>query len=168
MPSSFVKRLFCRWMKDSRYLFSVNPYIEKCKRKHFVVKFAGVTSQISCLIKQSGQIEVLGQRKEDRELVDIVADFDIEEALTAEGQYYCKSCLDPQLYDSREALWIEHSFKPLAEWTRENLTDSTMLCFYKMPSHSCWVKLVPENTFEKYRQEEYFVAAVPVIERKIR
>lgn len=166
MPASFKKKLFCRWLKNNRHLFNVKPYIEKIRKNYFVVKFTGADSQISCIFTQCGQMEIWAKYKEDVELIDILAEFDLEEARTASGQYYCKSCLVTQYFGSREELWIEHSFKPLAGWVNENLTNLRMLCFFQMPSKSCWIELVPENKVEESRQKEYFVTAVPVVKRK--
>lgn len=163
MPSSFTKKLFSHWLKSNSHRFNVNPYIEKSRKDHFYVKFSGVTDQICCHFGP-WQVEVWAQYEGDPELCDIVAEFDLSEARNASGQYYCKSCLEAKLYDSREELWIEHSFKPLAEWVNKKLTDSTSLCFSQMDGGgSCWVELLPTEKVEEYRQKEYFVAAAPVL-----
>ncbi len=106
------------------------------------------------------------QYQGDPELRDILAEFDLSEPRNAFGQYYCKLCLDTKCYDSREELWIEHSFKPLTEWVNKKLTDSSMLCFFQMPCKSCRVELVQEEKVEE-SAEGIFHCRRPGIKTKI-
>ena len=136
MNATTMKDLFTCWLANNRHLFTWEPYIDHEVHRHFVVKFKGITPLISCGFYDGGDISVhvdyFGR------YFDIIQELDIREEMTPEGRYFCRECRDYQEgevpeYDSREELWAEHSFKPLAEYVSETFTDGSMLllCNYK-------------------------------------
>ena len=167
MPRSFREKLFRRWLKAHRQSFNHAPYIVKSRKRYFVINFRGVTEWISCIIGHSGQVEVWGRYGKDRNVCDILEEFDVHEARLADGRYGCRSCLVSKTYESREALWIEHAFEPLAAWVNNQLTAETIVCFFGSSSHSCWARLATAGNLDDCTRNKHFVAAVPALNKSL-
>jgi hypothetical protein len=65
-------------------------------------------------------------------------------------------------YNSREELWIRHSFEPLAEWTRETFTRDTMLCLCRYRGSTAAV-IAAGEMLDKARHRRDFFKEIPVV-----
>jgi len=135
MKHFFQKKLFIRWASRSRKRFGRAPYLLRQGNGWFVMGFRGVNKHIECRFSQEGSIEVRVYRR--RDFHDIVMEYDLYEEKTPDGRWLCRMCRDwpnpdkgepCRIYEDRAALWIDHSFAPLATWTREFFTPEARLC----------------------------------------
>ena len=140
MKNFFQKKLFLRWAARNRRLFSQAPYRLRQRDGSLVMGFRGVSRHIECRFSERGDIVI--QVYYRKEFCDIVQEFDLYEEQTPEGRWLCRMCRDwpnqeknePLIeYEDRAALWIKHSFEPLAAWVRESFTRdaSLLLCRYR-------------------------------------
>lgn len=159
MADFFQKTLFLEWAKQNQSLFSRTPYLLQEGTGYFSVGFEGVSRHIACYFFESGQIEM--RVPHQAEFLDILIDFDLYEENTPDGYWICTLCRDlpnPELpepfvrYEDRETLWIEHSFEPLAEWTRKNFKKPD--CLYVYQSDGCtWAKIENAEAESHLRQQ---------------
>jgi len=137
MKHFFQKKLFIRWASQNRKRFGRAPYLLRQGNGWFVIGFRGVNKHIECRFSEGGAIEVRVYWR--RRFHDIVMEFDLYEEKTPDGRWLCSMCRDwpnpdkekeeqYRTYDDRAALWIDHSFAPLAAWTREFFTPEARLC----------------------------------------
>jgi hypothetical protein len=133
----YQKKLFLQWTADNPDMFTHQPYLLRQGKGIFVVGFRGVSKRIACYFFATGSIEI--RIYDGKKFFDIIREFDLFEERTKEGRWLCSMCRDhPNLgkteplieYSDRKKLWIEHSFAPLAAWTRESCTKDAMLCLY--------------------------------------
>jgi hypothetical protein len=165
----YVKSLFLNWLSTNKYLFSHEPYIDKEGAGYFNVLFEGITRQIVCRFSESGAIEVRVFYR--NQFYDIIMEFDLHEEETPTGRYLCSSCRDWQNendqskvieYDSRDELWIKHSFEPLADYVREEFTDDALLCLFRYSG--CTTAFVANGErLEKLRKRDDFFKEIPVV-----
>ena len=151
MTHFFQKTLFLEWAKQNKSLFSHTPYLLEEGKGYFSVGFEGVSRHIACYFFELGQIEI--RIPHQKEFFDIIIDFDLNEEHTSDGYWICTLCRDlpdpdqpePLIeYESRETLWVKHSFEPLAAWTRKTFKPSC--CLYIYQSDGCtWAKIKEED-----------------------
>ena len=97
---------------------------------------------------------------------DILTDFDVHDKRTSTGVYYCHLCEENSrvLYYSRADLWIDHSFKPLLEWSQENLIDTMSLCIIGVKDHFTSATLLPKIEIDtRLDTIENLFAVLPVV-----
>lgn len=172
MSDFYQKDLFTRWLADNRHLFSYEAYIDKEGDSWFTARFKGITRHIVCRFNNAGAIEMRIDYR--NEFFDIVTEFDLYEEKTPEGRYLCRICRDhpseinpPEAleYDTREELWIKHSFEPLAAYTWDNFSDATMLCLCRYQGCTSAV-IATGELLDKARQRRDFFKAVPMVEKE--
>src|SRR5919106_872657 len=94
---------------------------------------------------------------------DMLPDFDVFQRRTPTGHYYCDACTAPELFPSRAALWIAHSFEPLLAWANDYLQASQWLCLFGEPEDSTWAELTPAEDVPARRARKDLVFACPVV-----
>jgi len=128
-------KLFIRWASRNRKHFGRAPYLLRQGNGRFFMGFRGVDKHIECRFSEGGLIEVRVCWR--RDFHDIVTEYDLYEEKTPDGRWLCRMCRDwpnpdkgepCRIYEDRAALWIDHSFAPLATWTREFFTPEARLC----------------------------------------
>jgi hypothetical protein len=125
MPKNVVRKTFDRWLAHSAARFH-HPLRIVLQRKRYVeLQFSGVTPAIRCSIGQEGMVGIYAIYQ--REWWDSLADFDMVARRTSTGHYYCDACPSPELFPSREALWVTQSFEPLLAWTNTHFQASQWL-----------------------------------------
>jgi len=125
MPKSFHRKLYGRWIKRNINRFRFQPWISKSRKDYFIIRFKGLAPEISCFISKSGNAEIR-IRCCSGYLDDIVKEFDIFEAKTSDGRYYCNLCKmtnAASYYPDRQSLWINHIFEALLGWINSLNTD---------------------------------------------
>ena len=134
----YQQKLFLRWAARNRRLFSHQPYVLRKKKGSFDIGFRGVSKHIDCCFTKTGDIMVGVDYRNTN--FDIIGEFDLYEEQTPSGRWVCSICRDnphpdktePLIeYKDRKELWIEHSFEPLAAWTRKSFTRNAVLCLYR-------------------------------------
>jgi hypothetical protein len=185
MPKNFVRKTFDRWLAHSAGRFHHPPRVVVSRREYFVLQFAGVTPAIQCVIKKKGTVGVYRfQSEESSRLVferhvyevdvgiyivyhgetwDMLPDFDVYQRRTSTGQYYCDACTPCEMFPSRAALWIAHSFEPLLAWANDYLQPSQWLCLFGEPGRSTWAELMPAEDVPARRSRKNLVYACPVV-----
>jgi len=94
-----------------------------------------------------------------------LTEFDVVARRTSTGQYYCGLCTPPEMFASRAALWVTHSFEPLLAWTNEHLHASQWLwlCQYK---GATWAELKSREDMHAGKAANHLVYACPVVRGK--
>jgi hypothetical protein len=171
MPKNFVRKTFDRWIAHNARRFHYPPRVVLQRKAYFVLQFAGITPALRCRISTWGAVEirVVYQRTEwdilrDTEW-DILRDFDVSERRTSTGQYYCNLCTPPDMFVSREALWVTHCFEPLLAWTNDNFHGSQWLCLFGVKGHFSYAELKQAQDVPARMIAEHFVYACPVVRR---
>jgi hypothetical protein len=174
MRKYFVLKIFKRWLDREGHRFLHKPTIQRIRWKYFILRFEGVTPKISCIISRFGSVGIWVSHR--KECWDGLADFDLYEKRNKGGQYYCELCDSafrtdyspdpPEMFTSREELWIKHSFEPLLEWCNEHLQRGKMLLFLGGKGRGYWEAVIRGNEeLEKMKADEDFVYACPVVLR---
>lgn len=106
-------------MNANRRRFHQPPFNANMDRNCIDLQFSGVTQHITCSIGSDGStgiwVHYAGQ------CWDSLAEFDVAPEKASQGGYFCRFCITPQFFASRQALLIEHSWQPLLEWVNEKL-----------------------------------------------
>jgi hypothetical protein len=165
----YQQTLFLRWAARNRRLFSHQPYLLQQKKSSFDMGFRGVSKHITCCFTKTGAIMVcVDYRNSD---FDIIGEFDLYEERTPEGRWLCVLCRDhphpdktePLIeYEDRKELWIDHSFAPLAAWTRESFTRNAILCLYRSGGMT-WARIEQGPTLKKTSESRYLFKKFPVL-----
>ncbi len=150
-------------MTREGHRFLHKPSIQLLRRKYFILRFEGVTPKISCIITKSGRVEIWAVHR--KENWDILSEFDIHEQRNEYGQYFCQSCEAPEMFTSRENLWVKHSFERLLEWCNEHLQRSRMLFFLGREGHYTYAVIKRPEEGSKMKAHEDFVCACSVVLR---
>jgi hypothetical protein len=163
MPKNFMRKTFDRWIDRHARRFHYPPYVVVQRKTYFVLQFRGITPTIRCRINTWGAVEipVFYQRTE----WDMLRDFDVVEQRTSTGQYYCHLCTSPDLFASRDALWVTHSFEPLLAWTNDHLHAAQWLCLFGRAGHFSYAELTQAQDVPTRRTAAHFVDAWPVVQR---
>ena len=185
MPKNFVRKTFDRWLARSAGRFHHPPRVVLSRKDYFVLQFAGVTPAIHCVIKKNGTVGIYRfQGEKSSRLVfmrqvyevdvgiyiiyqgktwDMLPDFDVFQRRTPTGHYYCDACTAPEMFPSRAALWIAHSFEPLLAWANDHLQASQWLCLFGEPEDSTWAELTLAEDVPAKRTRTDLVYAYPVV-----
>ena len=165
----YQQTMFLRWAFRNRRLFSHPPYLLRQKKGSCDIAFRGVSKHITCCFTKVGDIMIcVGYRNTN---FDIIREFDLFEERTREGQWLCSMCRDhpnpdktePLIeYEERKKLWIEHSFAPLAAWTRKSFTKDAMLCLYRSGG-TTWAAIEKKPHLTKTEQSPYLFKKFPVL-----
>ena len=165
----YQKTLFLRWAAQNRHLFSHQPYLLRQKKGHFEMGFRGVSKNITCCFSKSGAIVVWVDYRNSE--FDIIGEFDLYEERTPEGRWLCVLCRDhphpdktePFIeYEDRKKLWIEHSFEPLADWTRKSFTRNAILCLYR-DGGMTWATIEKKRNLKKTSDSHYLLKKIHVL-----
>ena len=163
MKKYFVLKIFKRWIAGEGYRFRYRPFIQIIRKEYFILRFSGITPKISCIITKSGRVEIWAVHR--KENWDILSEFDLYEQRNEYGQYFCQSCEPPEMFTSREELWVKHSFEPLLKWCNEHLQRSRMLFFLGREGHYSFAAIKRHEELSKMKAAEDFVYACPVVLR---
>jgi hypothetical protein len=159
MPKNVVRKTFNRWLTHSAGRFHHPPRVVASHREYFVLQFAGVTPAIRCYISKH---EVIVYAIYQREWWDGLAEFDVAERRTSTGQYYCHLCTSPEMFPSRAALWVTHSFEPLLAWANTHFQASQWLWLCRVGG-ATWAGLKPGEDLHAKEMAAYLVYACPVV-----
>jgi hypothetical protein len=127
------------------------------------LQFAGVTPTIRCIISQESIVGIYASYQ--GEWRDGLADFDVVARRTSTGHYSCHLCTFPELFPSREALWVTHSFEPLLAWTNTHFHASQWLWLYRVGGMT-WAGLKPLEDMQASKTVADLVYACPIVHRR--
>ncbi|KAF0155440.1 MAG: hypothetical protein FD159_2174 [Syntrophaceae bacterium] len=165
----YQQTLFLRWAARNRRLFSHQPYLLQQKKGSCDIAFRGVSKHITCCFTKPGAIMIGADYRNTN--FDIIGEFDLYEERTPEGRWLCSMCRDhphpdktePFIeYEDRKEMWIEHSFAPLAAWTRESFTINAVLCLYR-DGGSTWAVIEQGPNLKKTTESRYLFKKFPVL-----
>jgi hypothetical protein len=108
MPKNFVRKTFDRWLARSAGRFHHPPRVVLSRREYFVLQFAGVTPAIRCVISTEGMVGLYAS--DQGEWWGLLVDCEVVARRTSTGRYACGLCTSPEMFPSRAALWVTHSF----------------------------------------------------------
>jgi len=163
MKKYFVLKTFKRWIEREGHRFFYRPLIQIIRKEYFILRFSGISSKISCIITKSGRVEIWAVHR--KENWDILSEFDIHEQCNEYGQYFCQSCEPPEIFTSREELWVNHSFEPLLKWCNEHLQRSRILFFLGREGDYTYAVIKRHEELSKMKADEDFLCACPVVLR---
>jgi len=165
----YQKELFWSWAVRNERLFSHQPYLLRQGDGCFVIGFRGVSRHITCHFSSVGQIEVAVHYR--KIFFDIIEEFDLFEDKTPAGCWVCTLCRDhphpdktePLIeYKNRHELWIEHSFAPLATWTRKSFTRNARYCLGR-DGGITWARIFPEDKLNESMKNQGYFKTLPVL-----
>jgi hypothetical protein len=84
------------------------PRVVSSRKRYVELRFAGVTPAIQCSIGTEGMVGLYASYQ--GEWWDLLAEGDVVARRTSTGQYACGLCSSPEMFASRAALWVTHSF----------------------------------------------------------
>lgn len=160
MPRYFALKIFTRWLAQNSRRFNYPPRIYQRRKTGFKLEFRGISPLIYAYVGKCGNIGV--GVLFHQELIDCLADFDVYEERTPEGVYFCKLCTEPDMYKSREELWIKHSFEPMLQWMNKKFTDSSWLYLSQTTGYSD-AEIGGEEELSRAMESEGFLHACPVV-----
>jgi hypothetical protein len=160
MPKNFVRKTFDRWLSHSYSRFHHPPRVVLSRKDYFVLQFSGITPVIQCSIRKDGMVEIYAIYQ--REGWDILTEFDVVARRTSTGQYYCGLCTSPEMFASRAALWVTHSFEPLLAWTNEYLHASQWLWLCRCEG-TTWAELKSREDMHAGKAANHLMYACPVV-----
>lgn len=162
MHSYFALKTFRYWLKKNRSRFRHPPYIAHIRKEGFYVRFTGISQHIMGFIEKHGSAGIWIHY--DGRCWDSLSEFDVAPEKSPEGRYFCRFCKTPQLFASRQALLIEHSWEPLIEWVNTRLTSTKWVCLYGGENAGMTAaKLKQKHEVERERdRDRFFVTAFPV------
>jgi hypothetical protein len=173
MKKYFALKTFRRWLAREGHRFRHRPLIQFVRREYFILRFSGITPKISCIISKSGRVEIWARHR--KECWDILSEFDVSERRNDYSQYLCQLCdmafrngdkpEPPEMFTSREELWIKHSFEPLLEWCNEHFQRGRILFFQGRESSYTYAVIKSQEELGKMNAHEDFVCACPVVLR---
>lgn len=176
MRRTRIQKIFDAWRKENRHRFTYPMYlIGNRRRGHYELSFAGITPEIRLYMAPSN-FGIWAYTKTGKKGCDGLVEFDVlEERHPVTRKYYCGFCTEPDLYDTRRALWVQHSFEPLLEWMNENFQPGKWLCMYgdgdAMHCDDDWLfsaRILDESEMLKHRESrEDFAYATPVVKPKV-
>ena len=165
----YQKKLFLRWAARNRRLFSHQPYVLRQQKGSFDIGFRGVSKHIDCCFTKTGDIMVGVEYRNIN--FDIIGEFDLYEEQMPSGCWVCRMCRDhphpdktePLIeYKDRKELWIEHSFAPLAAWTRKSFTRNSVLCLSRSGGMT-WARIEQKQNVKKTNKGVNFFRKFPVL-----
>ena len=160
MRKNFVRKTFDRWLSRSSARFHHPPRVVLARKDYFVLQFSGITPVIQCSIRKDGMVEIYAIYQ--GEGWDILTEFDVVARRTSAGQYYCGLCTSPEMFTSRAALWVTHSFEPLLAWTNEYLHTSHWLRLCRCEG-TTWAELKSREDMHAGKAANHLVYACPVV-----
>jgi hypothetical protein len=163
MPKHFVRKTFDRWLAHNHARFRYPPPLMLQRKRYIELQFAGITPAIQCAISQEGMVGIYAIYQ--REWWDSLADFDLVARRTSTGHYYCDACTPPEMFPSREALWVTHSFEPLLGWTNAHFQASQWLWLCRVGGMT-WAGLQPMEALHSREIADHLVSACPVVRGK--
>jgi hypothetical protein len=163
MPKNFVRKTFDRWLAHSAARFRHPPRVVVSRKDYFVLRFTGITPAIEGVIRKEGMVEIYAMYGED--VWDILTEFDVSERRTPTGRYYCHLCPTPEMFPSRAALWVAHSFEPLLAWTNTHFQASQWLWLCRVGG-TTWAGLAPMEGMQASKNAADLVYACPVVQRR--
>ena len=152
MPKSFVRKTFDCWLEANIQRFRFPPLVVLSRKNYFSLNFSGLASELFVDIFNNGSVAAVILDTEGR-YWDIIADFDIAEAINDEGKHYCLLCDDPVFYDSRESLWQEHAFESVLVWVNQISSDDWIFLWSAMDDSAFGADRKtgkPEESADKY------------------
>lgn len=165
MRKYLVLQTFKSWIAQNRSRFKYRPYLFLVRWNYFEFRFSGITPLIHGRISKNGNVEIPASYK--GEFLDILTEFDVSKDHTLNGQYYCTERLEPEMFLSKDELWIRHSFEPLLEWINNEFNESRWLCLFESKGHSTRAVFMDAREAEQASREEDFVNARPVVRKRI-
>jgi hypothetical protein len=121
-PSNSLAKQRDRWLAHSAARFRYPPRLVLQRKQHIELQLLGITPAIWCAISTEGMVGI--NASDQRAWWDLLAEFDVVPRRTSTGQYYCGLCTSPDMFASRGALWVTHSFEPLLAWTNAHFQVS--------------------------------------------
>ncbi len=123
LPRPRNQRAFVRWFAENYPRFAVPVRISRITAKSVTLIFPGYPSCLSVsLCAHDLNVDVNWQGIH----WDMVISLDAYMARTANG-YQCKLCITPEMFPSRESLWIDHLYEPFLKWVNEELASARWL-----------------------------------------
>ena len=96
---------------------------------------------------------------------DFLFDYDIGEAKTDDGRYYCDICdlEHRKYYSTREELWEKHSFEHLLKWVNENFNETSWITLHSIKCGGTWARIVDEKDLEENQKCESYAHSFKVV-----
>ena len=124
--------------------------------------FVGITPEISLYLGKS-RLEIYVTECGTDKVYDVLAEFDLLERRHPESKrFFCGLCEQPNYFQSRYDLWVEHSFEPLLSWMDKNFQDGKWLCVFTRDGFS-EARIVDEHTLAQAKQQQLFCFAKPIL-----
>jgi hypothetical protein len=155
-----VRKTFDRWLAHSAARFRHPPRVVLSRKRYVEMRFVGVTPAIRCSISTEGMVGLYASYQ--GEWWDVLAESDVVARRTSTGHYACGLCTSPEMFASRAALWVPHSFcagLSLDECPLPGLAMVTSLS----SGGATWARLTPKKDMHGRETIAHLVYACPVV-----
>jgi hypothetical protein len=127
------------WLERNRYRFTHQPVISKSDKNSLTMQFTGINPVLTAVLNLEREIGIYVTNTEG-EYWDCIAEFDVKEQQTPEGQFYCGYCDEPSmtLYPTRQALWEQHVFELLLEWCNAKFQPDCFIVLWGSHKEGWW------------------------------
>ena len=169
MPRNFLQQHFTQWLDNNAHRFNHPPCNLRYKAGGIQFNLQNTISEIEWEVNERGAM--LGVSYKHNPFWDAIAECDVLECKTGNGQYYCGLCaLDKDgientdnstLYGTRKLLWETECFERILKLSNERVQPNYWLCYFDMGG-STFIERVPTSKLETMVQQKYFVKALAI------
>jgi DNA-binding transcriptional LysR family regulator len=163
MPKNFLRNTLDQWLAHSAARFRYPLRLVLQRKRYVELQFSGITPAIRCAISTEGMVGIYTTYQ--GEWWDSLAEFDVVARRMATDQYYCGLCPSPEMFASRAALWVAHSFEPFLTWTNTHFQSSQWLWLCRVGGMT-WAGLKPMEALHSREIADHPVYACPVVRGK--
>lgn len=127
------------WLERNRHRFTHQPVISKSNKSSLTFRFVGINPVLTAFLNLERGIGIYIHNTEG-EYWDCIAEFDVKEQQTPEGQFFCSYCdeLSMTLYPSRQALWEQHVFELLLAWCNTEFKPDCFIVLWGSHKEGGW------------------------------
>jgi hypothetical protein len=109
--------------------------------QRLILRFSGLAPDLSFQLQANGLATmdirdrtVVDAHDAQGRLLDMIADFDLFEEISADGHSFCRHCEPPTLYSTRYELWQDHVFEKMLGWINQ-LRPGDWICVHGGGTH---------------------------------
>jgi len=170
MPRNFTQKCFTAWLDKNVERFNNPPCNINYKRGGIQFKLQGIIPEIYWELWHGSNMLFVSYK--DNSFWDAIAECDVDEEKTSDGQYYnywsnleaSEGGTKTIYYPTRKVLWEKEAFEQVLLLSNERTETGLYLCFFGEPDGSSWTyaRVYPKDKIASIENLGYFLEAIPV------